>query len=83
MSHAKGLSLPSPPQLRPSRPTLDRHPACVENSARAVAMAWQPAPESLRQLASCLKDSLSGFDKNAQKQAEVVRPLPSARCDYR
>ncbi|KYK57053.1 Armadillo-like helical [Drechmeria coniospora] len=35
-------------------------------------MAWQPAPESLRQLASCLKDSLSGFDKSAQKQAELM-----------
>ncbi|KAM3513211.1 hypothetical protein MY11210_003153 [Beauveria gryllotalpidicola] len=35
-------------------------------------MSWQPAPESLRQLAACLKDSLSGFDKNAQKQAEIM-----------
>ncbi|PMB68051.1 Transportin-1 [Beauveria bassiana] len=35
-------------------------------------MSWQPAPESLRQLAACLKDSLSGFDKNAQKQAELM-----------
>lgn len=35
-------------------------------------MSWQPAPESLRQLTACLKDSLSGFDKNAQKQAELV-----------
>ncbi|XP_044716345.1 importin subunit beta-2 [Hirsutella rhossiliensis] len=35
-------------------------------------MSWQPAPESLRQLAACLKDSLSGFDKNAQKQAEQM-----------
>ena len=34
--------------------------------------SWQPAPESLQQLAACLKDSLSGFDKNAQKQAELV-----------
>ncbi|KAK1656516.1 armadillo-type protein [Colletotrichum godetiae] len=38
-------------------------------------MAWQPAPESLSQLAACLKDSLSGFDKNAQKQAEIVTPI--------
>ena len=37
-------------------------------------MSWQPAPESLRQLAACLKDSLSGFDKNAQKQADLVSP---------
>nr|CAR53242.1 putative importin [Colletotrichum higginsianum] len=35
-------------------------------------MAWQPTPESLSQLATCLKDSLSGFDKNAQKQAELM-----------
>ncbi|KAF3020984.1 hypothetical protein G7054_g1859 [Neopestalotiopsis clavispora] len=35
-------------------------------------MAWQPAPESLSQLASCLKDSLSGFNKAAQKQAEIM-----------
>ncbi|TFB00022.1 Importin subunit beta-2 [Trichoderma ghanense] len=35
-------------------------------------MAWQPVPESLNQLAACLKDSLSGFDKNAQKQAELM-----------
>ncbi len=35
-------------------------------------MAWQPAHESLQTLAACLKDSLSGFDKAAQKQAEIV-----------
>ncbi|KAI1326869.1 armadillo-type protein [Xylariaceae sp. FL0255] len=35
-------------------------------------MDWQPVPESLRQLAACLKDSLSGFDKTAQKQAELM-----------
>lgn len=35
-------------------------------------MAWQPATESLTQLAACLKDSLSGFDKAAQKQAELM-----------
>ncbi|ETS80250.1 hypothetical protein PFICI_07779 [Pestalotiopsis fici W106-1] len=35
-------------------------------------MAWQPAPESLSQLAACLKDSLSGFNKAAQKQAEIM-----------
>ncbi|KAI9902869.1 hypothetical protein N3K66_002221 [Trichothecium roseum] len=34
--------------------------------------SWQPSIDSLRQLASCLKDSLSGFDKNAQKQAEIM-----------
>ncbi|KAH8664146.1 armadillo-type protein [Xylariales sp. PMI_506] len=35
-------------------------------------MAWQPSPESLSQLAACLKDSLSGFNKAAQKQAELM-----------
>ncbi|KAI1365955.1 armadillo-type protein [Xylaria arbuscula] len=35
-------------------------------------MDWQPSPESLTQLAACLKDSLSGFDKAAQKQAETM-----------
>ncbi|KAM6516057.1 hypothetical protein FALCPG4_014242 [Fusarium falciforme] len=35
-------------------------------------MSWQPATESLQQLAACLKDSLSGFDKNAQKQADLM-----------
>lgn len=39
---------------------------------------WQPSPESLNQLAAFLKDSLSGFDKNAQKQAELVRCLRPA-----
>ncbi|KID83732.1 Armadillo-like helical [Metarhizium guizhouense ARSEF 977] len=35
-------------------------------------MSWQPSQDSLRQLAACLRDSLSGFDKSAQKQAEVM-----------
>ncbi|XXH00457.1 hypothetical protein Hte_006802 [Hypoxylon texense] len=35
-------------------------------------MAWQPSQESLNTLAACLKDSLSGFDKAAQKQAEIM-----------
>lgn len=34
--------------------------------------AWQPNPESLKTLTACLKDSLSGFNKTAQKQAEQV-----------
>lgn len=37
-----------------------------------MAMAWQPEQEQLRQLSACLKDSLSGHNKNAQKQAEIV-----------
>lgn len=41
-------------------------------------MAWQPSAESLQTLAVYLKDSLSGFDKAAQKKAELVRgPLYS------
>ncbi len=35
-------------------------------------MDWQPNQESLRTLAACLKDSLAGFDKAVQKQAEIV-----------
>ncbi|KHO00542.1 Armadillo-like helical [Metarhizium album ARSEF 1941] len=35
-------------------------------------MSWQPSQDSVRQLAACLRDSLSGFDKSAQKQAEVM-----------
>lgn len=35
-------------------------------------MVWQPSPESLQTLAVYLKDSLSGFDKAAQKKAELV-----------
>ncbi|KXJ93251.1 armadillo-type protein [Microdochium bolleyi] len=34
-------------------------------------MAWSPSSESLRQLAQCLKDSLSSSG-NAQKQAEIM-----------
>ena len=37
-----------------------------------TVMAWQPEEEPLRQLSSCLRDSLSGHNKNAQKQAELV-----------
>ncbi|KAL0932963.1 importin beta-2 [Colletotrichum truncatum] len=44
-------------------------------------MAWQPAPESLSQLAACLKDSLSGFDKNAQKQADLMLTQAKASPD--
>ncbi|KAK3939587.1 importin subunit beta-2 [Diplogelasinospora grovesii] len=35
-------------------------------------MEWQPSQESLRTLAACLKDSLSGFNKTAQKNAEAM-----------
>ncbi|PKS11663.1 hypothetical protein jhhlp_001814 [Lomentospora prolificans] len=33
---------------------------------------WQPNPESLGQLCGYLRDSLSGYDKTAQKQAEMM-----------
>ena len=36
-------------------------------------MSWQPQDEPLRQLAQYLSDSLSFTDKNAQKNAEIVR----------
>jgi transportin-1 len=42
-----------------------------------TVMAWQPDEEPLRQLSSCLKDSLSGHDKNTQKQAEIVSGMPN------
>ncbi|KAI1813544.1 armadillo-type protein [Poronia punctata] len=35
-------------------------------------MSWQPVPESLSQLALCLRDSLSGINKAAQKDAETM-----------
>ena len=41
-------------------------------------MAWQPQDEPLRQLAQCLRDSLSGHDISAMKAAELVR-RPSRR----
>lgn len=34
--------------------------------------AWQPNPESLNQLCGYLRDSLTGYDKSAQKNAEMV-----------
>jgi transportin-1 len=35
-------------------------------------MSWEPNQQSLATLAGCLRDSLSGFDKNAQKAAEIM-----------
>ncbi|KAB5545624.1 armadillo-type protein [Coniochaeta sp. 2T2.1] len=43
--------------------------------------AWQPNPESLKTLAACLKDSLSGFNKTAQKQAEQMLDQAKASPD--
>lgn len=36
-------------------------------------MAWQPQQGPLNQLAQCLRDSLSGHDIQAQKNAAQVR----------
>lgn len=44
-----------------------------------TAMAWQPQDEPLRQLSGCLKDSLSGHNKAAQKQAEIVSDVQRIR----
>ncbi|OAL05080.1 ARM repeat-containing protein [Phaeosphaeriaceae sp. SRC1lsM3a] len=40
-------------------------------------MAWQPDDEPLRQLAQCLKDSLTGQNPSVQKNAEIM--LKTAR----
>ncbi|AEO56756.1 hypothetical protein MYCTH_2302024 [Thermothelomyces thermophilus ATCC 42464] len=44
-------------------------------------MDWHPNQESLRTLAACLKDSLSGFNKAAQKQAEIMLSQAKASPD--
>ncbi|AEO63232.1 uncharacterized protein THITE_2108187 [Thermothielavioides terrestris NRRL 8126] len=44
-------------------------------------MDWRPNEESLRTLAACLKDSLSGFNKAAQKQAEIMLSQAKANPD--
>lgn len=44
-------------------------------------MSWQPQDEPLRQLAQCLKDSLSGHDQSVRKNAEIVSH-PAARPPY-
>ena len=48
-------------------------------------MAWQPQQESLQQLAYSLRDSLSGYDRARQKQAEEVRSIYtfSSKHSYR
>jgi hypothetical protein len=35
-------------------------------------MEWQPQEDGLKQLAEYLRDSLGGFDRPRQKQAEIV-----------
>ncbi|KAK0735459.1 armadillo-type protein [Apiosordaria backusii] len=44
-------------------------------------MSWQPNQESLGTLATCLRDSLSGFNKTAQKQAEIMLTQAKANPD--
>ncbi|CAI6084649.1 unnamed protein product [Clonostachys chloroleuca] len=44
-------------------------------------MSWQPSHDSLQQLAACLKDSLSGFNKTLQKQAELMLQQAKASPD--
>ncbi|KAL1900210.1 hypothetical protein Sste5346_002520 [Sporothrix stenoceras] len=45
-------------------------------------MAWQPSPESLQTLIGCLKDSHNGFDKAAQKQAEIMLTQAKTSPDF-
>ncbi|KAJ5625020.1 armadillo-type protein [Penicillium lagena] len=45
-------------------------------------MDWQPQEEPLRQLACCLRDSLNGQDRAAQKQAEEMLVQATASPDY-
>ncbi|EHA57216.1 hypothetical protein MCOR27_003949 [Pyricularia oryzae] len=45
-------------------------------------MAWQPSTESLQTLAVCLKDSLSAFNKDSQKQAEQMLSQAKASPDF-
>ncbi|KAF1980512.1 ARM repeat-containing protein [Bimuria novae-zelandiae CBS 107.79] len=44
-------------------------------------MAWQPEEGPLRQLAECLRDSLSGQNPNAQKNAEIMLKQATASPD--
>ncbi|CAI7671587.1 hypothetical protein N7533_005980 [Penicillium manginii] len=45
-------------------------------------MDWQPQDEPLRQLASCLKDSLNGQDQSVRKQAEEMLSQATSSPDY-
>jgi hypothetical protein len=58
---------------------LNRHYLSLSNGSfqntqppPLATMSWEPNQQSLATLAGCLRDSLSGFDKNAQKAAEIV-----------
>ncbi|OKL63621.1 hypothetical protein UA08_01019 [Talaromyces atroroseus] len=45
-------------------------------------MEWQPQEEPLRQLASYLRDSLNSYDRNLQKQAEMMLTRATASPDF-
>ncbi|KAN0070709.1 Armadillo-type fold [Elaphomyces granulatus] len=45
-------------------------------------MAWQPEDGPLRQLAGYLRDSLNGYDRNLQKQAEQMLIQATANPDF-
>ncbi|KAK4947332.1 hypothetical protein LTR10_013700 [Elasticomyces elasticus] len=45
-------------------------------------MAWQPEEEGLRQLSEFLKSSLSGHDRNKQKEAELMLMNARSNQDY-
>ncbi|KIW18363.1 hypothetical protein PV08_02651 [Exophiala spinifera] len=45
-------------------------------------MAWQPEEEALRQLSEYLKNSLSGHDRNKQKEAELMIMNARNNNDY-
>ncbi|KAK5454419.1 hypothetical protein LTS15_006419 [Exophiala xenobiotica] len=45
-------------------------------------MAWQPEEEGLRQLSEYLKNSLSGHDRNKQKEAELMIMNARSNNDY-
>ncbi|KAH7128429.1 armadillo-type protein [Dendryphion nanum] len=44
-------------------------------------MTWQPQDEPLRQLAQCLRESLSGHDQTTQKNAELMLKQAKASPD--
>ncbi|KAJ9204689.1 hypothetical protein DTO166G4_6939 [Paecilomyces variotii] len=45
-------------------------------------MAWQPQDEPLRQLAGYLRDSLNGYDRAVQKQAEQMLVQATSSPDF-
>ena len=73
------LLLPPPqPLFRRANPRGDPPaPHCKPTThPPTLTMDWQPQDEQLRQLAQCLKDSLSGQDQTAMKNAEIVSQSP-------